>query len=78
MRVRTLHETVHGNPGDPRRLPAGALCVVVPADNLTRGTSDIEYWASPLTGNASDGWPEETRQWAEVGVGLNRRDFEPI
>lgn len=76
-RVRIVRETLHGNPGERRRLPVGALAVVTPARNLP-ADSRIKYWASPLPGRGN-GWPDETVLWAaHVGVGLEREDFEPI
>jgi hypothetical protein len=78
MRVRITKETVHGNPGERRVLPVGALAVVVPADNLPPD-SPIKFWAKPLITGAAGGWPTETAQWAEdVGVGLAADDFERI
>jgi len=69
--ARTTRETVHGNPGERRILPADALIVVVPASNLP-ADSAIKYWASPLEGHP---WPAETEAWAaDVGVGLRGDD----
>jgi hypothetical protein len=78
MRVRITKESHHGNPGERRVLPVGALAVVVPADNLPPD-SPIKFWAKPLITGAAGGWPKETEQWAEdVGVGLAADDFERI
>jgi hypothetical protein len=69
--ARTIRETVHGNPGERRILPANTLVGLVPASNLPP-ESPIEYWACPVEGHP---WPAETEAWAEdVGVGLNADD----
>ena len=69
--ARTTRETVHGNPGERRILPANTLVVIEPASNLPPD-SPIKYWASPVGGHP---WPAETEAWAEdVGVGLHEED----
>ena len=69
--ARTTRETVHGNPGERRVLPANTLIVVIPASNLPPD-SPIKYWAHPVEGHP---WPAETEAWAEdVGVGLHADD----
>ena len=69
--ARTTRETVHGNPGERRSLPAHTLIVVIPASNLPPD-SPIKYWAHPVEGPP---WPAETKAWAEdVGVGLYADD----
>jgi hypothetical protein len=69
--ARTTRETVHGNPGERRILPAGTLIVIEPASNLP-AESKIKYWACPVSGHP---WPAETEAWAEdVGVGLAADD----
>lgn len=69
--ARTTVETIHGNPGEQRILPANTLVVVVPATNLP-SDSPIKYWAYPVEGHP---WPAETEAWAEdVGVGLSAAD----
>ena len=69
--ARTTRETVHGNPGERRILPANTLVVVIPASNLLPD-SLIKYWAHPVEGYP---WPAETEAWAEdVGVGLHGDD----
>ena len=69
--ARTARETVHGNPGERRLLPANTLIVVIPASNLP-SDSPIKYWAHPVEGHP---WPAETKAWAEdVGVGLHADD----
>lgn len=76
MRVRIIRESIWGNPGERRVLPVGALCVVVPADNLP---APLRYWAAPLPDGAASGWTEAAAAWAaDVGVLLERSDFEPI
>lgn len=78
MRVKIIKETIHGNPGESRILPVGALAVVTKADNLPQG-SDIQYWASPLIDGKAGGWPEDTAEWARnVGVGLHGDEFEAV
>ena len=65
--ARTVSETIHGNPGEKRVLPAGTLVVLVPASNLPPDSA-IKYWAYPVEGHP---WPPETEAWAnDVGVGL--------
>ncbi len=67
----TTVETVHGNPGESRILPAGLKVGLVLVDNLPV-ESTIKYWAQPLPGHP---WPPETVQWSEsVGVGLHYDD----
>ena len=69
--ARTTSETVHGNPGERRVLPANTLIVVIPASNLPPD-SPIKYWAHPVEGHS---WPADTEAWAEdVGVGLRADD----
>jgi len=69
--ARTTRETVHGNPGERRVLPANTLIVVIPASNLPPD-SLIKHWAHPVEGHP---WPAETEAWAEgVGVGLYADD----
>ena len=69
--ARTTRETVHGNLGERRVLPANTLIVVIPASNLPPD-SPIKYWAHPVEGHL---WPAETEAWAEdVGVGLHADD----
>ena len=69
--ARTTRETVHGNPGERRVLPANTLIVVIPASNLPPD-SPIKYWAHPVEGHP---WPAVTEAWAEdVGVGLHADD----
>jgi hypothetical protein len=45
--ARTTGETVHGNPGERRVLPANTLIVIIPASNLPLD-SPIRYWAHPV------------------------------
>ena len=67
----TNRETVHGNPGERRILPANTLIVIIPAFNLSPD-SRIKYWAHPVEDHP---WPAETEAWAEdVGVGLQADD----
>jgi hypothetical protein len=69
----TKGETVHGNPGEQRTLPAGIRVRLLPAKNLPSG-SDIKWWAYPVQQNE---WPEDTEEWARnVGVGLGDDDVE--
>jgi hypothetical protein len=78
MRVRTIRETQHGNPGERRMLPVGALCVVVPADNVPP-SDPPRFWASPLIRGKAGGWPDATADWSDgPGVMLERGDFEPV
>ena len=71
--ARTLKQTVHGNPGERRVLPAGLLIEVEPASNLP-ADSGIRWWAKPLPL-----WPADTYEWAqETGVGLEAGDVEVI
>ena len=73
--ARTTRETVHGNPGERRILPANTLIVVIPASNLP-SDSPIKYWAHPVEGHP---WPADTEAWAEdVGVGLHGDDVAPV
>jgi hypothetical protein len=69
--ARTTRETIHGNPGERRVLPANTLVALVPASNLPPD-SPIKYWAYPVHGHP---WPEETEAWArDAGVGLAEED----
>jgi len=69
--ARTTRDTVHGNPGERRILPANTWVVLIPASNLPPD-SLIKYWAHPVEGHP---WPAETEAWAEdVGVGLQADD----
>ena len=69
--ARTTRETIHGNPGERRILPANTLVVLIPAANLPPD-SPIKHWAHPVEGHP---WPAETEAWAEdVGVGLHADD----
>jgi hypothetical protein len=69
--ARTTRETIHGNPGERRSLPANILVVLIPASNLP-ANSPIKYWAHPVERHP---WPAETKAWAEdVGVGLHAND----
>src|SRR6266404_3195063 len=69
--ARTTCETIHGNPGERRILPANTLIAIEPASNLP-AESSIKWWAHPVNGHP---WPTETEQWAEdVGVGLRADD----
>jgi hypothetical protein len=69
--ARTTRETVHGNPGERRLLPANTLVVIEPASNLPPDSA-IKYWAYPVNGHP---WPADTEAWAEdVGVGLYAAD----
>ena len=45
--ARTTRETIHGNPGERRILPANTLVVIVSASNLPPDSS-IKYWAHPV------------------------------
>ena len=45
--ARTTGETVHGNPGERRVVPANTLIVIIPASNLPLD-SPIRYWAHPV------------------------------
>jgi hypothetical protein len=70
--ARTTCETIHGNPGERRILPADTLVAIVPANNLP-SNSPIKYWAHPVKGHP---WPVETEAWAtDVGVGLTANDI---
>jgi hypothetical protein len=73
----TTKETIHGNPGERRVLPAGLRVRLEPATNLP-ADSKIRWWAFPLPrafATAGTAWAPETRQWAEdVGVGLEAED----
>lgn len=72
--AQTVNETIHGNPGDKRRLPADILVMVTPATNLPK-SSPIKFWAMPLPGETNT-WPAETLAWAnDVGVGLHESDI---
>ena len=67
----TMCETIHGNPGERRILPARTFIAIEPATNLP-AESAIKWWAHPVNGHP---WPTETEQWAEdVGVGLHADD----
>jgi hypothetical protein len=69
--ARTNCETIHGNPGERRILPAGTLVAVTPATNLPPDSS-INYWAYPVKGHS---WPADTEAWARaVGVALAGAD----
>ena len=69
--ARTTCDTIHGNPGERRVLPANTLVVIVPATNLPPN-SPIQYWAFPVQGHP---WPAETEAWArDAGVGLGAGD----
>ena len=69
--ARTSRETIHGNPGERRILPADTLVAIVPASNLPPD-SPIKHWACPVSGHP---WPAETEAWAQdVGVGLSADD----
>lgn len=71
--ARTTQETIHGNPGEIRILPANTLVAVVPANNLPTA-SQIQYWAHPVKGHP---WPAETDAWSkDVGVGLAAEDLD--
>lgn len=71
----TVTETIHGNPGDKRILPAGLKVKLELADNLP-DDSKIKYWASPINDHP---WSKETAIWADdVGVGLADTDVEII
>lgn len=70
----TRTETIHGNPGDKRILPAGLKVKLELATNLPVD-SDIKFWASPLT---LDSWPKDITEWCNVGVGLADADVEII
>lgn len=66
----TLDDTIHGNPGEKRVLPAGTKVRLETADNIPEGG----YWAHPLDGHP---WPKETEAWAEsVGVHLMPEDIK--
>ncbi len=58
--ARAIDETIHGNPGERRILPANTLVVIVPATNLPPD-SPVKYWASPVRGHP---WPAGTEAWA--------------
>ena len=73
--AKTTRETVHGNPGERRILPANIIVVIEPASNLPPD-SPIKYWAHPVAGHP---WPAETERWAEdVGVGLSAEDVAMV
>lgn len=73
MTVKITRETIHGNPGEKRVLPIGAICAVQPASNLPPD-SPIKFWAMPVRG-----WPDDTMAWAYgPGVGLSGDEFEPV
>ena len=70
--ARTTCETIHGNPGERRILPANTLVAVVPATNLP-ANSLIKFWAHPVKDHP---WPPETEAWAkDAGVGLTASDI---
>jgi hypothetical protein len=71
---RTLRETVHGNPGERRVLPAGTRVALRSADNLPED-SLTKWWAHPLEGHP---WPLDTAAWARIGVGLCQGDVEVL
>jgi len=67
----TTCETIHGNPGERRILPANTLIAIEPASNLPADNL-IKWWAQPVKGHP---WPNDTEEWAEdVGVGLHAED----
>ena len=69
--ARTTRETIHGNPGERRILPANTMVAIYPAANLPPD-SLIKFWAYPVEGHP---WPADTEAWAEdVGVGLAAED----
>jgi len=69
--ARTTWETIHGNPGERRMLPANILIAIEPATNLPEENA-IKSWAHPINGHP---WPTGTEEWAEhVGVGLHADD----
>lgn len=71
LTATTTGLTVHGNPGESRKLCEGLRIEVRRATNLP-DDSDIEYWAHPLDGYP---WPEDTVEWADgPGVGLYETD----
>lgn len=71
----TTKETMHGNPGEHRSLPAGMLVALELATNLPEA-SKIKYWARPV---AVRPWPQATEDWAlDVGVGLGAEDVEVL
>lgn len=71
MTGKTLTETIHGNPGEKRILPAGLKVELRLATNLPVDSS-IKFWASPISGHT---WPLKTATWAAtVGVGLSFAD----
>jgi hypothetical protein len=71
--ARTTQQTIHGNPGERRCLPAGLLIYIAPASNLPESSS-VKFWAQPVPG-FEHAWPQETLDWAEnVGVGLEYND----
>ena len=76
---KTRGETIHGNPGESRRLPAGIIVGLLRASNLPPD-SPIKWWAHPLpVGVIPDPveWPANTVAWArDVGVGLHAGDVE--
>ncbi len=73
--ARTIKETVHGNPGERRILPANTIILVEPASNLP-ADSQIKYWVHPVPVEGHD-WPKNTQEWAaDVGVGLYANDVE--
>jgi hypothetical protein len=73
--ARTTRETIHGNPGERRVLPAHTLVAIYPATNLPPD-SLIRFWAYPVKGHL---WPAETEAWAEdVGVGLAAEDVAVV
>lgn len=74
MLGRTTGDTYHGNPGEHRKLPAGLVVNLEPADNLP-ADSPIKYWAFPYV----EAWPMETADWADsVGCGLHADDVEIV
>ncbi len=76
MTAITTRETIHGNPGERRVLPAGKRIRVFPADNLP-DDSDIKWWVFPLSGDNS--WSADIVAWAEdVGVGLTNEDVKLV
>jgi hypothetical protein len=78
FRAKIISESIHGNPGERRVLPVGALCVVVPADNLPPADPP-QYWAGPLIDGRAAGWPDDTAAWSRsVGVLVSAHEFERI
>ena len=74
----TTDETIHGNPGERRILPAGTLVHVRPADNLPADV-DTKYWVTPVD---PDAVTNALMNWADgPGIGLAQddlRDFREV